>query len=186
VAGAGVDARRAWHGAEHGQMFDKKQHHENSSLREVIVEHQFIAATLRLLWQNGITDAEILRSEFDGYGYDLVLSKGSIVRHIQIKSGLALKRVSIASSLGKRPSGCVVFIQIDDDLNMGPYYWFGGKPNEGLGGLDELGATKRATHNSQGVRPTRSNHRDLPKTKFSKVHSLEELLGLLLGEEFKA
>ena len=41
---------------------------------------------LRRLWQLGVTDVEVLRSEFDAGGYDLVMTHGKIVRHIQMKT----------------------------------------------------------------------------------------------------
>ncbi|HEX3673682.1 MAG TPA: hypothetical protein VHU87_05365 [Rhizomicrobium sp.] len=63
-------------------------HYQKSSLREKIVEHVFIGEALRMLWRKKIFDAEILRSEFDAFGYDLVLERGDTTRHVQLKSGL--------------------------------------------------------------------------------------------------
>jgi hypothetical protein len=40
---------------------------------------------LRALWCRGVFDVEVLRSEFDAHGYDLVMARGRIVRHIQLK-----------------------------------------------------------------------------------------------------
>lgn len=39
-----------------------------STSRERIVEHVFVGEMLRRLWQCGITDVEVLRSEFDAGG----------------------------------------------------------------------------------------------------------------------
>ena len=50
-------------------------HHTHSSLREKIVEHLFVGAALKTLWARDIVDAEILRSEHDSYGYDLVMAR---------------------------------------------------------------------------------------------------------------
>lgn len=47
-------------------------HSLHSTLRERIVEHVFIGDALRRLWQREVRDVEILRSEFDAGGYDLV------------------------------------------------------------------------------------------------------------------
>ena len=49
-------------------------HNVHSTLREQIVEHVFMGDALRRLWQLGMTDVEVLRSEFDAGGYDLVMS----------------------------------------------------------------------------------------------------------------
>jgi hypothetical protein len=48
-------------------------HFLHSTLRERIVEHVFVGDALRRLWQHGVTDVEVLRSEFDAGGYDLVI-----------------------------------------------------------------------------------------------------------------
>ncbi len=53
---------------------EANSHYLNSTLRERIVEHVFVGETLRTLWQLGVTDVEVLRSEFDAGGYDLVMS----------------------------------------------------------------------------------------------------------------
>ena len=57
-------------------------HHLYSSLREKIVEHVFVGEALRALWRRGVFDVQILRCEFDTHGYDLVMERGNIVRHI--------------------------------------------------------------------------------------------------------
>ncbi len=61
-------------------------HYINSTLRERIVEHVFVGEALRRLWQMGVTDVEVLRSEFDAGGYDLVMSYHRVTRHIQFKT----------------------------------------------------------------------------------------------------
>jgi len=62
------------------------EHSTHSVLREIILEHLFVGRLLQRLWQAGIYDAEILHSEFDAGGYDLVLNHGQITRHIQLKA----------------------------------------------------------------------------------------------------
>src|SRR5271155_4726123 len=75
---------------------------ENSTLRERVVEHVFVGEALRNLWRRGAVDVEVLRSEFDAHGYDLVLAHGRIVRHIQFKSGTSKKPGDISVSLFAR------------------------------------------------------------------------------------
>jgi hypothetical protein len=48
--------------------------------------------------------------------------------------------VSIAKSLANKPSGCVVWIRIQRDLEMGPFFWFGGAPGEPLPSIEEFPA----------------------------------------------
>lgn len=82
-------------------MVNIDMHSHHSTLRERIVEHVFVGEALRTLWRRGITDVEILRSEFDAHGYDLVMGRGQIVRHIQFKTGIRGKPspVSVARAL---------------------------------------------------------------------------------------
>jgi hypothetical protein len=62
-------------------------HYTHSTLRERIAEHVFVGEALGTLWRLGIHDVEVLRSEFDAHGYDLVMARGQVVRHIQFKTG---------------------------------------------------------------------------------------------------
>src|SRR5690606_30888271 len=93
-------------------------HYHHSTLRERIVEHVFVGDALRNLWNRGIVDVEILRSEFDAHGYDLVMTRGVIVRHIQIKTGMSQRPsdVSVATALAAKPSGCVIWIRVRSDM----------------------------------------------------------------------
>ena len=62
----------------------------------------------------GVTDVEILRSEFDAHGYDVVMSRGPVVRHVQLKTQ-ASGKISVGRALAEKPSGCVVWIGLDKD-----------------------------------------------------------------------
>src|SRR5215469_13462127 len=100
----------------------------HSTLRERIVEHVFVGDVLRTLWKRGVTDVEILRPEFDAHGYDVVMSRGPIVRHVQLETQAAGK-VSVGRALAEKPSGCVVWIGLNKEtLELGPFMWFGGSP----------------------------------------------------------
>jgi hypothetical protein len=163
-------------------MFNEKQHYENSSLRENIIEHMFVGLSLGELWRKGIVNVEILRSEFDAYGYDLVISSGDLVRHVQLKSGTSLKKISVSKRLAEKPSGCVLFIVVNDDLDLGPFWFFGSDPGEPLPVIEDFATTKRATHNSQRQKPDRAMHRTVPKGKFKKLNNLSEVLSQLLNK----
>jgi len=74
---------------------------------------------LRTLWRLGVTDVEILRPEFDAHGYDVVMSRGPVVRHVQLKTQAAGK-VSVGRALAEKPSGCVIWIGLNKDtLELG-------------------------------------------------------------------
>ena len=109
-------------------MVGEDRHFTHSTLRERIVEHVFVGDVLRTLWRRGVTDVEILRPEFDAHGYDVVMSRGPIVRHVQLKTQAAGK-VSVGRALAEKPSGCVVWIGLNKEtLELGPFMWFGAAP----------------------------------------------------------
>ena len=158
-------------------------HHLYSSLREKIVEHVFVGDALRILWRRGVFDVEVLRSDFDAHGYDLVLVRGKVVRHIQFKTGIRdkPKRVSVASALAEKPSGCVIWIQVDNDLNMKRFWWLGAGPEEPLPALGGR-LTKRIARTKEGIRPLREKHRTVNGSLFRSVDTIGELLEILFGD----
>ena len=161
----------------------KTAHFEKSTLRERIVEHVFVGEALRALWCRGVVNVEVLRSEFDAHGYDLVMARDRIVRHIQFKTGTSPKPgdVSISMALATKPSGCVLWIHVSDKLDLGPFYWFGGAPGHSLPSVKAYGIPMRATHNKDGERPLRKNHRLIPGHQFERLETLDPVLEALFG-----
>lgn len=159
-------------------------HFIHSTLRERIVEHVFVGEALKRLWQLGIFDVEVLRSEFDAGGYDLVMSRGSIVRHIQFKSVMEdgkAARTSVNLKLADKPSGCVIWLFVSPDLSLKQFLWFGGAPGAGLPDLSGFSITKHSKGNAEGVKLERPNHRIVPRGSFSVLNSLDAVLGKLFG-----
>ncbi len=111
-------------------------HFVHSTLRERIVEHVFIGEALRRLWKHGATDIEVLRSEFDAGGYDLVMSYRGVMRHIQFKSiteGGRASSVNVSLKLMEKPSGCVIWMVVSPkELDLKSYRWFCGLPGHPL------------------------------------------------------
>ena len=158
------------------------RHFMHSTLRERIVEHIFVGDVLRTLWRRGVTDVEILRPEFDAHGYDLVMSRGPVVRHVQLKTQAAGK-VSVGRALAEKPSGCVVWIGLNKDtLELGPFLWFCNAPGLPLPEISSFPSPKRATHNAEGQRALRKNHHELPAAAFTKLKTLDEVIVRLFGE----
>lgn len=163
---------------------NSEQHYVHSVLRERIVEHAFIGDALRRLWQRGATDVELLRSEFDAGGYDLVMSYGTIVRHIQFKVKVTGgSRASITASLNlmQKPSGCIVWIVVTPELNVHSYLWFGNAPGRPLPDLSGMKIAKHAKANAAGIKLERPNQRIVPRSAFTPVASLDALLECLFG-----
>ena len=105
------------------------------------------------LWRRGHRDVEVLRTEVDAFGYDLVIETGGVLRHIQLKaSHRAAKtaKVGIGLSLAAKPSGCVVWMLYDSgSLELGPFRWFGGRPGEKLPPLGDK-VVKHTKGNAKG------------------------------------
>ena len=155
---------------------------QNNS-RERIVEHVFVGDALRRLWQRGVFDVEVLRSEFDAHGYYRVLARGLVVRHIQFKISTSQRPgdVSVSRALSNMPSGCVVWIGLGEGLKLKSFFWFGGLPGEALPPIAESSNRFRVTLNKLAERPPRKNHLLVPRTKFRALASLDEVLEVLFG-----
>lgn len=140
-------------------------HHLHSSLREKIVEHVFVGEALRALWRRGVFDVEVLRTEFDAHGYDLVMGRGKVVRHIQFKTGVRdrPRRISIASA-----------------LDMRCFYWLGAGPEEPLPALGDR-PPKRIGRTVEGIRPLREKHRMINGSAFRKIDTMGGILETLFG-----
>ena len=159
-------------------------HAINSVLREVIVEHQFIGEALRRCWVRGITDVEVLRSESDSFGYDLVMGRGPIVRHIQLKTlrvGGKASDAKIGLKLMEKPSGCVIWIVVTPDLHFDHFLWFGGLPGAPLPDIRDLKVAKHTKGDSEGAKAERPAHRLVPRRRFEKLPSLDAVLVHLFG-----
>ena len=165
---------------------DSTRNFTQSTLRERIVEHLFIGDVLRRLWQHRITDIEILRSEFDAGGYDLVLSHRNIVRHIQFKTvGVSAKAspTKISLKLAEKPSGCVILIVVTPCLILDSYLWFGDEPGKPLPGIDALKIAKHNKGTAKGIKNDRPNHRTLPRNRFVRLATLDDVIERLFGIE---
>ncbi|MBI5942285.1 MAG: hypothetical protein HY859_17895 [Caulobacterales bacterium] len=156
----------------------------NSVLREKVIEHVFLAELSRALLLKTRIPFEVLRSEFDANGYDLVVEAGGILRHIQLKAGrLGGKRanVDINAALSSKPGGCVVWMMVDEaSLQLGPFYWFGGAPGEPLPPLgDKIG--RHTKGDATGVKAFRPALRVIPKGRFTRLETIEQVAEKLFG-----
>jgi hypothetical protein len=123
-----------------------------------------------------------LRSEFDAFGYDLVVERGGTTRHVQLKSGLGKPNsIGVAEALSRKRSGCVVYINISEGLDLDQYYWFGSGPSEPLPPIDSFPFLKRPRPNREGVKVERKDYRCLPYKAFAGPMTLTDLLHNLLG-----
>ena len=83
-------------------------HSFDSSLREQALGHIFLGQLLAFMWRNRGRDIEVLKSEVDRGGYDLVLESNGVIRHVQLKSsfrGSKVREVSVNTRLLRKPGG---------------------------------------------------------------------------------
>jgi hypothetical protein len=159
-------------------------HSEHSMLRELIIEHLFIGEALRKFWQAGVTNVEVLRSEADSFGYDLVMSRAKIVRHIQLKAMKSDGKADaqkISLTLGEKPSGCVIWVLVTENLEFKSFLWFGGEPGEPLPCIKEMAIAKHSKGTSEGKKNLRLNHREVKRRDFTELESLDDVLRKLFG-----
>jgi hypothetical protein len=159
-------------------------HYIHSTLRERIVEHVFVGDALRRLWQLGVTNVEVLRSEFDAGGYDLVMSYRKVVRHIQLKTVMAdgkAANTKVSLKLMEKPSGCVIWIILTPKLHLQSYLWFGGRPGKPLPDIRDMKVAKHTKGNAKGIKAERPNLRTVPRSRFEQLDTLDALLRRLFG-----
>jgi hypothetical protein len=162
----------------------RSAHSGNSALREIILEHGFVADVLRHLWRRGIFDVEVLRSEFDAGGYDLVLSRGEITRHVQLKATRRTgktRHFPISERLAAREAGCVVVIVVEDDLAVAEYRWFGGSPGQPLPDIARFPRARHTRGDASGSKGERQQHVRLPLAECARMPGIEEVIEALIG-----
>ena len=167
---------------------DKSVRYLKSNFYEQLVEHAFISELLQEAWFRYGKTVEVLRSEIDSSGYDLLLECNGVIRHVQLKNSIAgaktaYQKINIA--LSEKPSGCVVWLMREEDesknrINL-KYLYFGDVPGKPLPSLEPFKIAKHTKGNAQGVKKERPLIRQIPKSKFIKLSGINELLGKLFG-----
>src|SRR6266436_7991182 len=152
-------------------------HSSDSSLREQALGHLFLGQLLAFMWRNGARDIEVLKSEVDRGGYDVVLEANGIIRHVQLKSsfrGSKVREVDISTKLSHKPGGCILWLEFDrESLAIERFYWFGGEAGNGL---PDLGAriSRHSKANSKGEKNERLAHRVVAKGDFQMLVDIRE------------
>ena len=159
-------------------------HSSQSSYREMLIEHLFTGYLLRTLWPR---HAEVLKPQVDDGGYDLVVEVRSIIRHIQLKTSrcdATTARQKVHQRLETKPSGCVIWIQFDDrKFELGPFLWFGGRPGEPLPNLGEFRIAHHTKGDSTGKKQERPAIREVPKGRFERLGSMNDVAVHLFGAQ---
>lgn len=167
---------------------DPKQQYLKSSFYEQLVEHVFIADVLQEAWFGFGETVEVLRSEVDASGYDLVLDCAGVVRHVQLKTSSAAARTAqqkVNVALAEKPSGCIVWLvrHRDDErrrLRLS-YRFFGEEAGQPLSSLVDFRVGKHTKADAKGVKKERPQIRVVPKGKFETIDTTRDLLVRLFG-----
>jgi len=159
-----------------------------SSFYEQLVEHVFVAELLQEAWFRYKQNVEVLRSEVDNSGYDLLLECNQVLRHVQLKTSSADSKTAVQKVngvLAEKPSGCVVWLVREEDeatcrMRL-KYRFFGNAPNERLPSLERFRVAKHTKGDAQGIKKLRPAIRVVPKSEFGEVAGIGELLDKLFG-----
>lgn len=148
-------------------------------LREKVLEHVFVAELSKVLLLDLGTPFEVLRSEFDGFGYDLVIEAKGVLRHVQLKAtrvGGKRASVDVGLALASKPGGCVVWFMVDErTLAIGPFYWLGRGPGKPIPALGDKLARHTRGHGE------RAALRRVPKGRFEKLGTIREVAMAMFG-----
>ena len=161
------------------------RHSEDSSLREQALGHLFLGELLSYMWRHDRRDIEVLKSEVDRGGYDIVLEANGIIRHVQLKSsfsGSKVREVSVSTKLLAKPGGCVIWLEFDPDtLVINGYLWFGGSPGYSLPDIGSR-VSRHSRANCRGEKLERPMHRLVGKRRFEPLRGINPLMNRLFGE----
>ena len=162
------------------------QHTESSSYREKLIEHLFVAELLKMSWLHHCCSLEIAKPEVDNSGYDLIMEAMGVIRHIQLKTSIIGGKTAVQkvhTKLADKPSGCVVWIYIDEKtLRLGPFYYFGAEAGRPLPSLVDRKVAKHTKGNKDGVKAQRQSIRVLPKGSFTKIETIGDLYTCLFSK----
>lgn len=162
--------------------------YQHSVFYEKMTEQLFIAELLQEAWFGFNEKIEVLRSEVDDAGYDIVLECGGVLRHVQLKSSKAdatttSQKINVA--LTHKPSGCVVWILRAENREKRrmslTYRFFGDAPGKPLPSMDQNRRRQRTKAASKGKKKGRNSARVVNKGQFKNVKNSKHLLQLLFG-----
>ena len=165
---------------------DTAKYYLNSNFIEQMVEHEFISRVIQYVWFTEQDKIEILRSEIDDYGYDIVLEYQGIMRHIQLKTSIkggSTRTQKLNLALTQKVGGCIIWIEReecpDSQQFKFEYLFYGSKANEQFVIDHDLKVAKSTKANAEGFKSERKNIRVVPKSKFTKVSDMRHLMHLL-------
>src|SRR5258708_15206634 len=105
----------------------------------------------------------------------------SSVRLKSSYSGTQRSEVTAHVKLMDRLCACILWIFFDPDtLSLARFLWFGGAPGERIPALGEKIA-RHTKPNAMLEKADRPAHRVIPKSRFAKLETIEEVIERLIG-----
>lgn len=158
---------------------------ENSLYIEKTLEHLLLAQLSQILWRrSGRHLLEIATAEIDNKGFDVVLTLGSITRHVQLKTlklGGKRRKIEVNIGLAFKPSGCVLVCEYDPKtLEFESFSFLGNSPGKRLHKLKQYPVALNTRRSLQGRTP-RKNVRKIPKSHLECIATVEEVARKLFG-----
>jgi hypothetical protein len=159
-----------------------------SGFFEQLIEHAFISEILQEAYFGCGHVVEVLRSEVDAYGYDLVLECNGVLRHVQLKTSIHGGKTAVQNvhtALAAKPSGCVIWVIRHEDPDTRrmrlSYRFFGGEPGKPLPSLADFNEAKHTRGDATGKKKGRPAIRVVPKRNFPAIETTGELVTALFG-----
>ncbi|WP_439576628.1 hypothetical protein [Elioraea sp.] len=157
----------------------------HSSIREKIAEHVFVGEVCRTLWTRGIHEIEVLRSETDSSGYDIVIEARRVMRHIQLKAmaqGAKTTRWGVHEGIVSKPSGCVIVLRLTNDMRFDEFLWYGSAPGQPCPSLSSFPRRKHSKANALGEKTIRPRVAEISVSAFTRLASADAVVTHLFGD----
>lgn len=171
-----------------GPLIGADQAYLKSLFYEQLVEHVFVSQVLQEAWYRFGQTVEVLRSEVDSAGHDVVFECNGILRYVQLKTSKAdaeTRGQKVNLALASKPGGCIVWlIRHEDGLSFRvrlTYLFFGGKPGQNLPSLKGFEVARHTKANAQGKKAERPAIRVVPRKCFEVINSTKDLVECLFG-----
>ena len=164
-------------------MSERSPHSEHSSRREKILENLFIGEVLRNLWNREGYNVELLQSDIDAAGYDLVLSLPNGLRYIQLKAMTRAKSCKVNGKISDKIGGCVVVMIVSEELKFKNFLWFGNSISKNCEDVRQGRVAKHEKGNSTGFKAARKDSYVINRGQFDELANWDQVVNNLLSEE---
>lgn len=156
----------------------------HSVFRERMFEHQLLFELMRHAWWHDQALLEVSQPAIDNSGHDLVLEARGVTRHVQLKTSWVTAkadRQNVQLGLASKPSGCVLWMLVDENrMESTSYLFFGANPGEPLPPIADFKVARHTRANKNG-KSERPNVREVRRSRFRTLTGIPQLYETLFG-----